>query len=62
MSKKRREELPEGYAGGLFAVRLPVQGLKASRPPVGAVSVASGAEVRGEKGRGVTMAIYKWLI
>lgn len=27
MSKKRREELPEGYAGGLFSVRLPVKGL-----------------------------------
>eukprot|EP00435_Cladocopium_sp_Y103_P018192 s1290_g4.t1 len=27
MSKKCREELPEGYAGGLFSVRLPVKGL-----------------------------------
>eukprot|EP00434_Breviolum_minutum_P022341 symbB.v1.2.019718.t1/scaffold1625.1/size152758/1 len=27
MSKKRREELPEGYAGGVFSVHLPVKGL-----------------------------------
>eukprot|EP00929_Paragymnodinium_shiwhaense_P105647 TRINITY_DN70697_c0_g1_i1.p1 TRINITY_DN70697_c0_g1~~TRINITY_DN70697_c0_g1_i1.p1 ORF type:complete len:369 (+),score=33.27 TRINITY_DN70697_c0_g1_i1:203-1309(+) len=26
MSKKRREELPEGYGGGLFRVRLPIRG------------------------------------
>eukprot|EP00928_Gymnodinium_smaydae_P059447 TRINITY_DN42795_c0_g1_i1.p1 TRINITY_DN42795_c0_g1~~TRINITY_DN42795_c0_g1_i1.p1 ORF type:complete len:367 (-),score=43.52 TRINITY_DN42795_c0_g1_i1:43-1143(-) len=27
LSKKRREELPEGYAGGLFSVRVPAKGL-----------------------------------
>ncbi|OLQ05734.1 L-arabinolactonase [Symbiodinium microadriaticum] len=31
VSKKRREELPEGYAGGIFSVRLPTRGLAERR-------------------------------